>query len=201
MGMNSFGPFPIRAGYGKFVVKNLTTNKQISIFQNPIPPGRERDLLAIEGIGEGEIRISLLKGEILYKLLAKEITIVESDVDLLQFNTNQRKFLLQSGITSGLVITSAQEDVTYFINVLLDGVVDGINTVFTLPDEAKFLQVLNQYELILYYNGVRQLLTVDYTTSESGGVGTGFDTITFTDAPILGVTTSYITADYYVGNF
>jgi hypothetical protein len=51
---------------------------------------------------------------------------------------------------------------------------NGSNLVFTFPDT--FIEETIQ----LYFNGVRQMQGVgcDYTVSESGGVGTGFDTIT-----------------------
>ena len=104
MGMNSFA-YGIKIN-NSFIVKNIITgsNKVIRIFNNPIPVGATRDLLAIEGIGEADIKSSLLKGEILTKLLSKEISIIKSDIDLLQFNDTQRSFLIASGINLGLEI-------------------------------------------------------------------------------------------------
>lgn len=45
---------------GAFVVKNISPqNKTITIFQYPINMGCERDLLAIPGVAEQDIRASL----------------------------------------------------------------------------------------------------------------------------------------------
>lgn len=109
MGMNSFGPFPKLNT--SFIVKNIITNsnKTVRIFDYPIPIGCQRDLLAIEGVGEGEIRISLLKGELLHKILAQEVAVVYSDVDLLQFNSAQKTFLQNAGITIGLDVGDSDD--------------------------------------------------------------------------------------------
>jgi hypothetical protein len=62
------------------------------------------------------------------------------------------------------------------------GTVNGANTVFTT---SGFF--VNGSEAV-FYNGVRQRSGVgcDYEISESGGVGTGYDTITFAVAPRSG---------------
>lgn len=69
------------------------------------------------------------------------------------------------------------------------GVIDGVNTVFTLAEEFK------DGSETIFVNGVEQESGIgcDYVTSESGGAGTGFDTITFTYAPIA---SDRIDADY-----
>jgi hypothetical protein len=56
------------------------------------------------------------------------------------------------------------------------GVIDGSNLVFTTPE--KFIQSV-PLTILVYRNGQRQMLGGDYTVSESGGFGTGYDTITF----------------------
>ena len=106
--MDIFAPqfpfnFTIRA---TFVVKNIITdsNKTIKIFDYPIPVGTTRDLLKIPGVAEADIRASLLKGEIRNKILANEITIIDSDIDLLQFNDDQRDFLQDAGATEGISV-------------------------------------------------------------------------------------------------
>lgn len=197
MGNNSFAPYEKR--YTSFVVKNIITdsNKVVRIFQYPIPVGETRDLLAIPGVAESDIRASLLKGEILHKLLAGEITVIASDIDLLQFNNLQRTFLMNSGITKGLTVSINNLDVIIIINKQLTGIINNVNSIFTVPDI--FLQDMD-YQISVYYNGVRQLLSVDYFTAESGGPGTGYDTVIFTSPPDPGTATSYITADYYVSN-
>lgn len=186
-----------------FIVKNIITgsNKVVRIFQYPIPVGQTRDILAIPGVSESDIRASLLKGELLHKILSQEITIVSSDIDLLQFDALQKQFLMDSGVTCGLSITQTNGmDAALYQNVMLVGVVDGVNTVFTIADGYKFVQN-DEYVITVYYNGVRQDLTIDYIVMESGGVGTGYDTVIFNDPPDPGFTIiSYITADYYVIN-
>jgi hypothetical protein len=63
------------------------------------------------------------------------------------------------------------------------GVVGGGNTVFTTPD--KFVHDGTANEAV-YLRGKRVLegLGNDYVASESGGVGTGYDTVTFAVAPL-----------------
>lgn len=64
--------------------------------------------------------------------------------------------------------------------------VDGVASVFTLTSGGKaFHKPSFQIELEVYLNGQRQILggSGDYTVSESGGAGTGFDTISFTFTP------------------
>lgn len=105
MGNNSFAPYQKR--FTSFIVTNIITdsNKVVRIFQYPIPVGKSRDLLDIPGVAEDDIRASLLKGEILHKLLANEISVTTSDIDLLQFNAQQKAFLQASGITIGLDVS------------------------------------------------------------------------------------------------
>lgn len=77
-----------------FIVKNIAPRgKTIQVFRYPILNQRTRDLLAIPYISEADIRHSLLKGELMMKIRNKEIEVVYSDIDLLQFNPDQRTFL------------------------------------------------------------------------------------------------------------
>ena len=197
MGNNSFAPFQKRNT--SFVVKNIITNsnKTIRIFNYPIPVGQERDLLAIPGVAESDIRASLLKGEVLLKLLSQEITITNSDIDLLQFNTDQRTFLINSGVTNGIVVNTHNTYASLYINQQLIGVIDGVNNIFTVPNV--FLQT-TEYQISVYYNGVRQELSVDYMVAEGGGPGSGYNTVIFNNPPDPGSSSSYVTADYYVSN-
>lgn len=80
------------------------------------------------------------------------------------------------------------------VGVALLGTVDGVNKVFSAPDDFVHDGVKNER---VYLRGLRQLEGVgsDYVVSESGGPGTGYDTITFTDAPEVG---DVLTADYYI---
>ena len=94
--------FP-KASNTTFVVRNLV-NKRIRIFNYPIEPGQTRDLLTIPEISESDIRHSLLKGEVGHKIKVHEIEVVNSDIDLLQFNYEQLIFLQNAGITDGLQV-------------------------------------------------------------------------------------------------
>jgi hypothetical protein len=94
-----------------FTVINISPEpKTIRIFNYPINHGCTRDLLAIPGVAEGDIRASLLKGELRYKILAGVIAIICSDIDLLQFNGIQSAFLQNAGVTNGLQIGYDQLD-------------------------------------------------------------------------------------------
>lgn len=183
MGMNEFAPFVKRNT--KFVVKNISTfrNKVIRIFHYPIPQGKTRDLLDIKGIGEADIRASLLKGELLHKIEAKEIEVVESDIDLLQFNDTQKLFLQNAGIIKGLEVTGGSGSFGFLFkqNVPLIGVTDGINRTFYTPN--KFLNGVvsgNTFKIQVFHNGRLLIENLDYIISESAGIGTGNDMIVIT---------------------
>ena len=107
-GFNDFAPFLKK--YGCFIVRNVTPdrNKTIKIFNYPIPFNKSRDLLQIPGVAEADIRASLLKGEIRHKILAKDIIVECSDIDLLQFNDDQKQFLIDAGIIDGLAVGTGQ---------------------------------------------------------------------------------------------
>lgn len=74
--------------------------------------------------------------------------------------------------------------------VPLIGDVDGLNMTFLSPD------VFVSTSLRVHYNGqkLHEGITEDYVISESGGVGTGYDTVTLNVAPVSGdrVTANYI---------
>ena len=204
MGDNSFAPYVVRPGYGQFVVRNIANPlKMVRIFNEPIYPfgsdGDTRDLLKTPGWGEADIRASLLKGEIRNKLLAHEIIILASDVDLLQFNMNQLAFLTASGITIGTQVGIPQQLFVWNEDIHLVGAVDGFNTVYTIPNGV-FVQS-GYYTIVVYLNGVKQNFNDDFTISESGGPGTGYDTVTFTVPPESStLPVDVVTADYWQAN-
>lgn len=113
----------------KFIVKNIAPNrKRIRIFNYPIVNGKTRDLLAIPEISEGTIRHSLLKGELFNKIRTKEAVIFFSNIDLLQFDPVQKKFLEDAGVTQGLEITGSQiihDDIRDLIHFIDDGPASG----------------------------------------------------------------------------
>lgn len=71
-------------------------------------------------------------------------------------------------------------------SVELAGTKNGINVIFTIPGGEKAVHTPPGLQVKLYRNGLRQALGVgcDYTVSESGGLGTGFDTVTVDPAPL-----------------
>ncbi len=172
----------------------------VNIFQYPIFPGSTRDLLKIPGINESDIRGSLLKGEIRHKILAKEIVIVCSDIDLLQFNDEQRAFLKMAGIDYGTTITTDQAPgfggikniagtstittatTPYVLKQGMDltGIKNGSNKIFHTID--KFINGVisnNTLTIEIFHNGRRMAEHIEYKLSESGAVGSGYNTITF----------------------
>lgn len=197
MGMDSFAPG--RKKCTSFVVRNVTPyeNKNINIFRWPIPYMRERDLLAIPGVAEDDIRASLLKGEIKHKFEAKDIELVYSDIDLLQFNACQKAWLKSLGFTIGLDISIDELDgyVINFIesqggggtstylwkeNIDLIGLQNGMNRTFFTPDlflDGNFEG--NSFNISVFHNGRKMARDLEYTIAESGGPGTGFNTVNF----------------------
>ncbi len=67
------------------------------------------------------------------------------------------------------------------------------NTSFATPSSEKFTHTLPTLSIQVYYNGVRLALTEDYQVAESGGSGTGFDTVVLAFAPKPG---DQLFADY-----
>jgi hypothetical protein len=78
------------------------------------------------------------------------------------------------------------------IDVSLNGVIDGVNQIFTLPDLG--VQDPPSSRITVYYNGVRQSEGNDFALSTSSGPLTA-DTVSFFFAPLPG---DKITADYIV---
>lgn len=111
--MDSFAPGGINNNC--FVVQNVSPEpKTIFIFNYPINYLGTRDLIAIPGVAEDDIRASLLKGELRHKIRMREIIVLCSDIDLLQFNGAQLAFLEGAGITNGLVATGTGGGLTPF---------------------------------------------------------------------------------------
>jgi hypothetical protein len=75
---------------------------------------------------------------------------------------------------------------------VLSGVVNGVNVTFTTPE--KFLHAVPGLSVRVHLNGQRLLRVDDYTIAESGGPGTGFDTVVLLHAPVSG---DKVFADYY----
>jgi len=189
---------------GCFIIQNTSRqNKTITVFQYPINLNTTRDILQIPGVSEQDIRASLLKGELRHKILCGDIVVVCSDVDLLQFNGNQKAFLQSAGITNGLQVSSSQLSVIELRNEVLNGLVNGTNTIFTIPS-GTWIQDAPQYVITVYWNGVEQLFGGDYTIAESIP-GNGYDTVVMAIPPLpwnssTNEPADVITADYYIDN-
>lgn len=182
MGMDSFAPY-LKIN-GCFIVMNTSPQiKTISIFTYPINYQQTRDLLQIPGVSEGDIRASLLKGELQHKIRARDITVVCSDIDLLQFNDAQKQFLIDAGINKGLQVDAVISTLPYLWREEKDliGVRNDSNRVFFTPE--KFLNgpfvTGDQFHIHIKHNGKDLYENIDYTIGESGGSGTGYDTINF----------------------
>lgn len=202
--MDQFAPF-LKIN-GCFVVKNISPQvKTIKIFQYPILYNDTRDLLQIPGVAEADIRASLLKGELQHKIRAQDIVVICSDIDLLQFNANQKIFLQNAGIVNGLDASSAggltpeQHQTLRQLIHLADGVggpMEGFGSNSyreTLPVASAFptsivwwtssakLQKIVEKELI--YTGINPT-TINWKVYDSTGslLATMTDTITY-DGP------------------
>lgn len=77
----------------------------------------------------------------------------------------------------------------------LVGLKNASNLVFTTPSQEKYLHNLPFFTIAVYYNGVRLTLLDDYMVMESGGLGTGFDTIVLNEAPYID---DHLQADYVI---
>lgn len=199
-GLNDFAPYLKKYGY--FIVRNVTPdgNKTIKIFNYPILFNTTRDILQIPGVSESDIRASLLKGELRHKILAKDIVIEESDIDLLQFNDEQKAFLQAAGVIKGLEVTgigSLTEDQHDALHQLIHFINEGPGTGFAsgaykeiLPiaspfptsiiwytDSSKSIKIV---EKLLVYNPNRTPTTITWKMYNNGSViVTLVDTITY----------------------
>jgi hypothetical protein len=182
MGMDSFAPGT--KVNGCFIVYNIAPQiKTINIFTYPINYHCFRDLIQIPGVSESSIRASLLKGELRHKIRVKDIIVVCSDIDLLQFNAAQKAFLESAGIVNGLSVTTTGFPYLFRDEVPLIGIQDGANRTFFVPPPDKFLDGTqsdgNEFAIYVHFNGLLQKENVDYIVLESNGPGTGFDTVQF----------------------
>lgn len=86
-----------------FIIKNTAPGpKKLTVMGQPIQPGQSIDLMKVPGIGEAEIRASLVKGELQKRLASGYLTVVFSDIDLTQYNSSQQVFLKDHGVNQGI---------------------------------------------------------------------------------------------------
>jgi hypothetical protein len=195
-----------------FIVRNISPQrKTINIFNYPINLHCERNLLKIRGVSAGDIRSSVEKGEIRHKFLCGDIELVYSDIGLLQFSNCEKEWLIKYGFTTGIDIGWDQLDgyvqglielgaegggggaadgyITYLWRekIPLIGMRNNSNRTFYTPD--KFINGTwynNQFVITIEHNGKQLYENIDFTIAESGGPGTGYDTInifSFTPSP------------------
>lgn len=185
-----------------FVIKNIAPKrKTIKVFLTPIRNGQEYDLMNIPAVSEAVIKHSLLKGELMTKIKAGEIHVEDSSIDLLQFDDCQKQFLIDAGVIKGVDPDTiggggANLNFAFKQGQQLIGTLNGINRIFTTSE--KFINGTwgnNIFKILIRHNGRSLVENIDYTVSESGGLGSGYDTISFTFAP---TPTSILSADYVV---
>jgi hypothetical protein len=78
----------------------------------------------------------------------------------------------------------------------LIGAKDGVNVTYTTPGGELFVHNLPFIGIAVYYNGSRLTLLEDYVVVESGGAGTGYDTVFLLVPPP--VSNDRLFADYIV---
>jgi hypothetical protein len=183
-----------------FVVKNIAAeNKRIRVFNYPINNQQTRDLMKIPYVSEADIRHSLLKGELFAKIVTSEIRVIESNIDLLQFDDIQKKFLQNAGVVDGLSVSGGGTlNYVFRQNVILYGLLNNANRVFIIPNGEKFINGSfdgNDFSIEIYHNGRKLIQNDDFIALESVP-GQGFDTIQFIS--FVPNKRSNITADYVV---
>jgi hypothetical protein len=84
----------------------------------------------------------------------------------------------------------------YRVGQNLIGAKDGVNVQFTTPGSEKFAHNLPFFDISVIFNGSRLALLDDYLVSESGGSGTGYDTVILLVPPPL--PDDHLLADYII---
>jgi hypothetical protein len=166
-----------------FIVKNLSEKRKIHIFNYPIMPGHTRDLLAIPGVSEHDIRRSLIKGELSNFIRKGVISVISSSIDLIQFDLEQKQFLIDAGVPSNTTGNIINNEVSGFgaegifnanSNVgLLDLVyLSGANTVDLATSNNPSLEPIVGFVSAVNLNNI---VTVRYNGEISGfsGLQTG----------------------------
>lgn len=151
-----------------FIVTNVARDrKTICLFHVPLMFGESYDYIQMGGIGEVDIKTSLLKGELMFKIRAGEIVIQCSDLDLITFNSSHRAFLVAAGVTKGLDAGGSGGGVNYLLKynvpmIRLD------QRLFKLPEQ--FYSGLiddNYFRPMIFHNGVLKYENIDFVLEKS----------------------------------
>lgn len=197
-----------------FVVKNICAKpKRVRVFSYPVEWNLERDLMKIPFVSQSDIQASLIKGELHEKIKHEELTVTFSNLDLITFDDCTYDFLRDAGIVDGLSAGSSGSGdgysfpVVFRQNVPLVGTFDGANRIFTIPNSEKFVNgsissgtafLNHEFRILIRHNGRGLVESVDYLVSESGGTGTGYDTIIFISLTPRVRDSGTLIADYVV---
>ncbi|HUU88423.1 MAG TPA: hypothetical protein VMX17_11820, partial [Candidatus Glassbacteria bacterium] len=117
-----------------FIIRNTSIqHKTINIFGLKIPYNAPADLLALPQVSEADIRHSLIKGDLADRIRNKDIRIIESNIDLLQFSDDQKQFLVNAGLVIGAeipdttAVLSPYDDTLAMPPLSVDNVQDAID--------------------------------------------------------------------------
>jgi len=186
-----------------FKVTNVNRDKKIiKVFHYPLPYACTIDLMQKKGIAEQDIKTSLLKGELNFKIRVGDILIDCSDIDVLTFNAAQKSFLYSAGINIGVEATTSGGgggsvlDYAFKQGMPLFGIKDGKNNLFQSQDHFIYGQWDNNFfRPQVFHNGRLLYDTLDYVVGQTSSlVYPYFNTIrfvTFTPSPKSNLLISY----------
>jgi len=162
-----FDTFFSKIADAKFVVKNILTNKTIKIFEIKIPPGSLYDLMTIPEVSEADIKHSILKGVLRNRMNSGDVIITDSNINLVQYNTEFIRFMQGSGIEFGV---RDHENDERIITNLID-LPAAVNGVITLNEDNILYKIKGQVDL-----GSNKILVTAIGTQFEGR-GPNFDAL------------------------
>lgn len=88
-----------------FIVKNITSppGRIIKVFNTQVYPGQTLDVMRVLGIGETEVRDSLLKGDLGKKIKNRQLMVVSSTLVLPESDAAYISFLNSSGLNANII--------------------------------------------------------------------------------------------------
>lgn len=138
-----FNNFRVKTDDSVFIVKNITSDRQIKVFNIKLMPGASYDLMNIPFVSEADIKTSLLKGELRTALEHSKIQIVDSTIDLVQYGNDFISFLeSNSTVTSGIRDSIFETE----IRALRD-LPDPVNGVITLSKSNTVYNIIGNVDL------------------------------------------------------